>query len=244
MCGRFVVAKSLSELVTIFEVDEVIDQVTIPNFNIAPTTNIAMIVDRSFEKDESGAPIGELSREIHAARWGLVPRWSKGPNDGPPLFNARIETIAEKPSFKDAVIRRRCVIPASGYYEWQVAPDGSKHPIYINAGPDGLFAFAGIYEWWADPSKPANDPKRWLLSTTVVTKAAAKEISHIHDRNPVLLSPDTIEEWLDPNVEASEDLLHAVSSDSDRVAAEAEFFEVSPEVGKVSSNGAGLILPA
>jgi len=241
MCGRFVVAKSVSELVTIFETDEVVGELQLPSFNIAPTQRVAMIVDRSFEKDDDGAPVGELSRELHAARWGLVPRWSKGPSEGAPLFNARIETITEKPSFKDAVVRRRAVVPASGYYEWQVASDGSKTPIYINAGIDGMFAFAGIYEWWADPSKLASDKDRWLLSVTVVTKDSAAELAHIHDRNPVLLSPDTFEEWLDPNVEVSRNLLQAVALDSDRVAAEAEFYAVSPDVGKVSLNTSDLI---
>ena len=241
MCGRFVVAKTVSDLVTIFEADEVVGELHLPSFNIAPTQLVPMIVDRSFEKDENGAPIGELSRELHSARWGLVPRWSKGPNEGAPLFNARIETLTEKPSFKDAVIRRRTVIPASGYYEWQVAADGSKTPIYINAGTDGMFAFAGLYEWWADPSKAANAKDRWLLSVTIVTKDSAPTLVHIHDRNPVFLSPDTFEEWLDPNVEVSADLLEAISQDSDRVAAEAEFYAVSAEVGKVSVNSADLI---
>lgn len=241
MCGRFVVARTVGEIQTIFEVDEIIGDVPGISYNVAPTQQIAMIVDRSFEKDENGAPLGELSREIHSARWGLVPRWSKGPAEGAPLINGRIESLLEKPSFKDSVVRRRCVIPASGYYEWQVATDGAKQPFYINAGTDGMFALAGLYEWWADPSKAAGDPTRWLLSATTLTKASCPDLAHIHDRNPVLLSADTFDAWLDPHIEGDQDLLDAIAIDSDLVAGEAEFFAVGAEVGQVRNNSESLI---
>ncbi len=241
MCGRFVVARTVGEIQTIFEVDEIIGDVPGISYNVAPTQQIVMIVDRSFEKDENGAPLGELSREIHSARWGLVPRWSKGPAEGAPLINGRIESLLEKPSFKDSVVRRRCVIPASGYYEWQVAADGTKQPFYINAGTDGMFALAGLYEWWADPSKAAGDPTRWLLSATTLTKASCPDLAHIHDRNPVLLSADTFDAWLDPHIEGDQDLLDAIAIDSDLVAGEAEFFAVGTEVGQVRNNSESLI---
>jgi putative SOS response-associated peptidase YedK len=243
MCGRFVVARSVGEIQTIFEVDEVIGELPGVSYNVAPTQPIAIIVDRAFEKADDGSPIGELSREIHAARWGLVPRWAKSPTEHAPLINGRIESILEKPSFKDSVVRRRCVIPASGYYEWQVAADGSKQPFYITAGTDGMFALAGLYEWWSDPTKDTKDPQRWLLSATTLTKHTAPELAHIHDRNPVLLSPDTFEAWLDPHIVGDEDLLMAVANDSDLVAGEAEFYKVGTEVGKVSNNSANLISP-
>jgi len=183
-----------------------------------------------------------LHRELHAARWGLVPRWSKdGPGNSSPLINGRIETILEKPSFKDSVIRRRCVIAASGYYEWHVAEDGSKQPFYISAGPDGMLALAGLYEWWRDPSKADTDPSRWLLSATTLTKDTAPELAHIHDRNPVLLTPETLDAWLDPNIVGDQALLDAVSSDSNLVAAEVEFYPVDAAVGSVRNNSSDLI---
>ncbi len=236
MCGRFVVAKAVGDIVTTFEIDEVVGEMPGISYNVAPTQKIAMVVDRSFEKDEDGGPIGELNRELHAARWGLVPRWAKGESEGAPLINGRIETILEKPSFKDSVVRRRCVIPASGYYEWQVKPDGTKQPFYINAG-EGMFALAGLYEWWKKPDGS------WLLSATTLTKDSAPELAHIHDRNPLLLTPDTFEAWLDPHIIGDKDLLDAISRGSDEVAAEALFSPVSARVGKVSENDPSLILP-
>jgi putative SOS response-associated peptidase YedK len=243
MCGRFVVARTVGEIQTIFEADDIVGEMPGISYNVAPTQPIAILVDRAFEKAPDGSPLGELSREIHSARWGLVPRWAKSPTEHAPLINGRIESILEKPSFKDSVVRRRCVIPASGYYEWHVAADGTKQPFYITAGTDGMFALAGLYEWWSDPAKDAKDPSRWLLSATTLTKHTAPELAHIHDRNPVLLSPDTFEAWLDPHIEGDADLLKAVAIDSDMVAGEAEFYKVGPEVGKVSNNSANLISP-
>ena len=243
MCGRFVVARTVGEIQTIFEADAIVGEMPGISYNVAPTQPIAILVDRAFEKAPDGSPLGELSREIHSARWGLVPRWAKSPSEHAPLINGRIESILEKPSFKDSVVRRRCVIPASGYYEWHVAADGTKQPFYITAGTDGMFALAGLYEWWSDPAKDAKDPSRCLLSATTLTKHTAPELAHIHDRNPVLLSPDTFEAWLDPHIEGDADLLKAVAIDSDMVASEAEFYKVGPEVGKVSNNSANLISP-
>ena len=229
------VARTVGEILTIFEADEIVDDVPGISYNVAPTQQIAIIVDRSFEKAADGAPIGELSREIHSARWGLVPRWAKDAT-GAPLINGRIESILEKPSFKDSVVRRRCVIPASGYYEWQVKPDGTKQPFYIHAGDEGMFALAGLYEWWKNPADG-----RWLLSATTLTKHTAPELEHIHDRNPVLLTPDTFDAWIDPHIEGDQDLLNAISSGSDEVMHEVSFQAVSQEVGKVRVNNPDLI---
>lgn len=236
MCGRFVVAKAVGDILQMFEVDEVVGEMPGISYNVAPTQQIAMIVDRAFEKDQDGAPIGELQRELHSARWGLIPRWAKSDTGNAPLINGRIESILEKPSFKDSVTRRRCVIPASGYYEWQVRSDGTKQPFYINAG-EGMFALAGLYEWWKKPDGT------WLLSATTLTKDSAPELAHIHDRNPLLLTPETLDVWLDAHIEGDQDLLDAISAGSDEVAAEALFTPVSPRVGKVSENDETLILP-
>lgn len=243
MCGRFVVARSLGEMLTIFEADEIIGEVEVPSYNIAPTHNIAILVDRPIVKPVAGEPIGELRREIHSARWGLVPRWSSGPTASAPLINGRIETLDSKPSFKDALIRRRCVIPASGYYEWHVREDGTKQPFYIHAGEDGILAMAGLYEWWLDESKSKDDPTRWLLSATTITKHTAPELAHIHDRNPLLLGPEMLEAWLDPSIDGDRDLLDAAAAESEFLASEVEFYPVGSAVGQVRNNEPSLIKP-
>lgn len=244
MCGRFVVAKTSTEIMKIFEVDEIIGDQPGLSYNVAPTHQISIIVERPDEKAPDGSPVGELHREMYSARWGLVPRWSKdGPGNSSPLINGRIESILEKPSFKDSVLRRRCVIPASGYYEWHVAADGTKQPFYISAGTDGMLALAGLYEWWRDPSKADNDPSRWLLSATTLTKDTAPELAHIHDRNPVLLTPETLDAWIDPHNLGDLELLNAVAAESDLVAGEVEFHKVGSAVGAVKNNGPELILP-
>ncbi len=244
MCGRFVVAKTSTEIMKIFEVDEIVGEQPGLSFNVAPTHQISIIVERPDEKADDGSPLGELHREMYSARWGLVPRWSKdGPANSSPLINGRIESILEKPSFKESVLRRRCVIPASGYYEWHVAADGTKQPFYISAGPDGMLALAGLYEWWRDPSKSNDDPSRWLLSATTLTKDTAPELAHIHDRNPVLLTPETLDAWIDPHNLGEQSLLDAIAQESDLVAGEVEFHKVNTAVGSVKNNSPELILP-
>jgi putative SOS response-associated peptidase YedK len=104
-----------------------------------------------------------------------------------------------------------------------------------------MFALAGLYEWWLDPTKATNDPNRWLLSATTLTKDSAPELAHIHDRNPVLLSPATFEAWIDPHIEGDQELLDAVAGESDIVAGEAEFYAVDQAVGAVRNNSPELI---
>jgi putative SOS response-associated peptidase YedK len=104
-----------------------------------------------------------------------------------------------------------------------------------------MFALAGLYEWWRDPAKADNDPDRWLLSATTLTKDSAPELAHIHDRNPVLLTPETFDAWIDPHIEGDSDLLEAVARESDQVAAEAEFYPVDQAVGSVRNNSPELI---
>ena len=230
MCGRFVVAKELNDIVELFELDEVPDGYNPINYNIAPTNQVGIIVEREIESVPS--------RELHLARWALIPSWAKEPPTTP-LFNARIETALEKPSFKDATKKKRCAVVASGYYEWLKSGD-SRKPHYIHP-PEGMLAFAGIYSFWRDPVKEQSDPSRWVLSCSILTKDSAPELAHIHDRNPVMLSEENLSAWLAPDYETSPELLDALSSESDLVASGLEFHEVSKEVGQVSNNHAGLI---
>jgi putative SOS response-associated peptidase YedK len=248
MCGRTVVARSMGELVTLFDIDDVIGEQPGITYNNPPSLPASIIVDRVL-KDNEGEHAGELRRQVHSARWGLVPKNSQGPANTPLHNNARIETVLQKPTFRNSVLRQHCVMPVSGYYEWQIKEDGSKQPFYINAGDQGMLALAGIYDWWLDPSKKPDDPSRWLLSFAILTKDAAAPLAPIHERNPILLSESSMAEWLDPdNLEDAEhttpDLLKELSDESDRVAAEVEFWPVTTDAGNVRNQGPQLIARA
>lgn len=230
MCGRFVIARERDDLAELFEIENIEVPSSIVSYNIAPTQAVPIVVEREID--------GMPSRELHPARWGLLPSFAKDLS-GPPLFNARIETALEKPSFKDATMHKRCVIPASGYFEWSKT---DKTPLYIHP-PEGMLGFAGIYWWWRDPQKTQTDPSRWVLTCSILTKDSAPILAEIHDRNPVMLSPDSLAAWMAPDFETTPELLIALARESDMVAGELEFFEVSKAVGSVSNNSPELILP-
>lgn len=230
MCGRFVIARESNELAELFEIESIEIEKSITSYNVAPTQSVPIIVEREIDDMPS--------RQLHAARWGLLPSFAKD-QSGPPLFNARIETVLEKPSFKEATLFKRCVLPASGYYEWSKE---DKTPLYIHP-PEGMLGFAGIYWWWRDPSKNQADPSRWVLTCSILTKDSAPALAGIHDRNPVMLSPDALAAWIAPDFETSPELLTALSKESDMVAEELEYFEVSKAVGSVGNNSPELILP-
>lgn len=224
------VAKEVGGITELFELDDAPGDFNPISFNIAPTQQVGMVVERELD----GIP----SRELHIARWGLVPHWAKE-LPATPLFNARSESVLEKPSFKDAALKKRCAIPASGYFEWQ-SVDGSKRPLYIHPS-EGMLAFAGIYSWWRDPTKDQGDASRWLLTCSILTKSASPALSEIHDRSPILLSPENLGSWLAPDYETSVDLIAALGVESDELAANLEFYEVPPAVGSVSNNNPRLI---
>jgi putative SOS response-associated peptidase YedK len=225
MCGRYVIARERDDLADYFEAEFASDFEVI-SYNIAPTNQVPIVVER----EVSGTPI----REIHPARFGLIPAWAKEISPTP-LFNARIETALEKPSFRESTLKKRCVIPASGYFEW----DSQKDPFYISQDP--FISFAGIYSFWRDPAKAPDDPARWVLSCSILTKPAPDALSDIHERSPVFLSEDGIAAWISPDYETTDDLLLALGSESDLVAADLELQRVSKEVGNVRNNHPGLI---
>ena len=170
------------------------------------------------------------SRQLHSARWGLIPSWAKEVSTTP-LINARIESVLDKPSFQESALSKRCAIPADGYFEWQSTAPDSKVPFFIYPS-EGMLAFAGIYSWWRNPAKAADDPARWVLTASLLTKESAPELAQIHNRNPVMLSEE--------NLSAAE-VLAALSDESDQVAAALEYHAVSSAVGSVQNNSAELI---
>jgi putative SOS response-associated peptidase YedK len=196
-----------------------------PRYNIAPTQEILAI--------RANALDGRRSAKM--LRWGLIPAWTKEPVSGPPMINARAETLAEKPTFRAAFRSRRCLIPADGFYEWQQPSGGGrgkKQPYYIRRADQAPFAFAGLWETWS--SKPtADDPPLTIESCTIVTTAANNALSNLHDRMPVILAPGDYAEWLDTSVQEPIALQHLLQScGDDELVAE----PVSTHVNRVAND--------
>src|SRR5215468_11123440 len=194
MCGRYASARKRIELLEEFSVqrDKVAEPLQ-PDYNVAPTKPVYAVVDRAAtaSDDDTGAAAaaggvgtetGAVERELRVMRWGLVPFWAKDVRIGSRMINARAETVAEKPAFRRAFGKRRCLLPADGYYEWQQQPGAAKQPIYISRSDGRPLAFAGLYELWRDPSVPPDDQDAWLWTSTVITTSAPDELGHIHDR--------------------------------------------------------------
>jgi putative SOS response-associated peptidase YedK len=223
MCGRFVALSDPDGLVKFFTIDERKADDVPPNYNVAPTDPVYAVAAH----DER--------RYLVSFRWGLVPHWAESPKVAATMINARAETAATKPAFRDALKRRRCLIPASGFYEWTKAADGSKLPHFITPADGGLLAFAGLWETWRDRQNPDAPP---LRSCTILTRAADGPVTQLHDRMPLALPAGAWDAWLDADSSAGEvkALLHAEPPALD-------FRRVSTRVNAVANNDAELLAP-
>lgn len=193
MCGRFVVAGSKKDLVQSFEIQEAPVELR-QSWNVAPMTNIPIVTEKATDSS--------VTRRLETARWGLVPVWSKDPKGGAHMINARSETILEKPSFRKAAVKRRGLVPADGYYEWLKDPDGTKTPIYLHPEDEKAWlGFAALYEFWPNPELDEDDPKKWLMTATILTRPATDALGHIHDRTPVIVPPELRGDWLNPSLD-------------------------------------------
>lgn len=183
------------------------------------------------------------ARELRVVRWGLVPFWAKEASIGSRLINARVETADSKPSFRRAFTRRRCLLPADGFYEWIPVPGppkARKQPYYIHRADGEGLAFAGLYELWRDRSYPDDHPRAWLWTAVIITTRAEDEIGHIHDRMPMVIAPDQWAEWLDP---ANNDPSDVRALLAPAVAGGLSSYPVSMAVNSVRNNGPRLIEP-
>lgn len=236
MCGRYASFRSDAELVTAFHVAEVVAEVP-PSWNVAPQQDVRVVLDRA-PRDEPAAK----TRQLRAARWGLVPPWATDPSIGNRMINARSETVLEKPAFRNAARHHRLIVPADGYYEWQKldAAGSRKQPWYLS-DPDGApLAFAGLYEWLKEPQLPAEDPASWLWTCTILTAAASDALGHVHDRSPVLVPPDLLDDWLDPGITAADEIRSLLAAMPEpRLSPR----PVGRAVGSVRNNGPSLIEP-
>ena len=237
MCGRFVVTSPTVELVTLFDVQHVGENLPKLSWNIAPTQSVAVVVDSVSREHPDEEPV----RRLEAARWGLVPTWAKDLSIGSKAFNARIETAAEKPMFRSAVASHRAIVPASGYFEWPPT-DGVKIPQYIFPADGQPLAFAGLFSWWRVPTDSSR-ASEWMLSTTILTRASTGEMASVHDRMPVFLDRSLIDDWLDPGQRGTAGLLDAAADSAVVVATGLRHHEVDRAVGAVRNNSPKLIEP-
>jgi putative SOS response-associated peptidase YedK len=246
MCGRFVFTTDPAELVAMLDVDRPAGDLPAPSWNIAPTDRVTVIIDavnKDATTDDYDPENPAVLRRLESASWGLVPGGAPDTTVGATMFNAPIEEVLGDPAFSRAVETRRAAIPATGYYVWHKAADGSSSAQFVHS-PDGEpLLFAALYEWWKDPAAAATDPARWLLSTTILTRASGGPLGIIHERMPVLLEPGLLEDWLDPRTPGSPELLEAVSEAALDLAEDVEFYEVSKDVASVRNNSEALIRP-
>jgi len=220
MCGRYTLRTPVDVLAEGFEIEEYPSSLP-PNYNVAPTQEVAAVVEE-IEK-----------RKLEMFHWGLIPSWAKDPAIGNKMINARAETVAEKPSFRSAFKKRRCLILADGFYEWQKTDNG-KQPYHIKMQDDSPFAFAGLWEVWDKYGEE-------IRSGTIITTDANDLMNEIHHRMPVILHPEDYGLWLDPDFDEKEALtalLKPYPSDA------MEAYPVSRRVNKPANNEPSVLEPA
>lgn len=215
MCGRFAFYSPAEATTALFSADG--DLIVEPRYNIAPTQTVAAIRRNEVQQNEW---VG--------LRWGLIPRWAKDPTIGNRMINARSETVAEKPSYREAFKHRRCVVLADGFYEWQ-RQGTVKTPYYMSIEEGEPFALAALWESWVDRSSG-----EVIESTTLLTTAANAFMQPIHHRMPVILNPDSSQEWLDNSAYLAE----AIAAPP-----ELQAWPVSRTVNNARNQGADLITP-
>lgn len=260
MCGRYASFRSAQDLADAFHVDALLgvdDAVRAlpPSWNVAPTRDVRIVVERPGHEDGSvrGGDAGRpgsgsapgVTRSLRLARWGLVPSWAKDPSVGTRMINTRAETLLEKRTFAKPLAARRCIVPADGYYEWKVlgTPSGAKRPrkqpYFFHPADDDVAALAGLYEFWRDPARGDDDPERWLVTTTIITRPATPDAAAVHDRMPLALPRDAWDTWLDPAVgaEGAAELLRVTPEPMAQ-------WPVSGAVSSVRNDSPALVAPA
>ncbi len=280
MCGRYAASKDQAELVEEFDV--ALDATSepgrsvlanpqdppagTPDWNMAPSKRAAVVLTRAprgqsaQDRAADGSPgddgrglAPEPQRQLRLLTWGLVPSWAKDVKVGMRLINARTESVLDKPAFATALRRRRCLVPAQAWYEWQVSPTAldakgkpRRQPFAVMRGDGATLAMAGLYEFWRDPTVPdGDDPMAWLTTFTILTTAAEPGLDRIHDRQPLVLDPEDWATWLDPSITDLDVVAEVVAEvasghEPGRFAA----YPVSTAVNANRNNGPHLLAPA
>ena len=218
MCGRFAITLPDDAMARLFDAAPANDLPPVPRYNVCPTTPVAVAIS------------AEGRRRYGPMRWGFIPRWYKSPTDGPLLFNARSETLAEKPAFAEAARKRRCLIPASGFYEWTKEGE-TRLPWYITRADGAPMVFAGVWQMWAAPDGARQ------ATCAIVTATATGAMADLHDRVPVVLEPEDWPLWLGESGPGAARLM--VPPTEGRLA----FRRVGPAVNSNRAQGPELIEP-
>ena len=217
MCGRFAITLPKDAMVQLFDAVPANDLPEGPNYNVCPTNRIAAVT-------------GGEARRLQPMRWGFIPHWYKKPNDGPLLINARAETVAEKPAFRSACRDRRCLIPASGFYEWTKDAEDTRLPWYITRADGEPMVFAGIWQDWEREGEA-------FRTCAIVTCAANDAMAQIHNRMPVVLAPADWPLWLGEKGKGAAKLMQPAPEDA------LTWHRVNPAVNSNRASGAELIEP-
>lgn len=223
MCGRFTLFATYNEIIERFAIEAAIDEELYhPSYNIAPSHSVLAVIN-----DGSKNRLGYL-------KWGLIPPWAKDEKMGYKLINARAETLEEKPSYRNALKKRRCLVIADSFYEWKRHDDKTKTPMRIKLKTNKLFSMAGLWEHWKSPNG------RSIYSCTIITTSANEFMKDIHDRMPVILSKADEKTWLDPSIDEINTLNKMLKPLSEDYM---EAYEISNLVNSPKNNSSTLLEP-
>ncbi len=248
MCGRYAASADPDELIELFEIDEnamgeptrslLVNSQTPPpgasDYNMAPSKAAPVVVAR------------EGSRQLRLLSWGLVPSWAKDTRGGARMINARAETLLDKPAYRKAARTRRALVPAQGWYEWQVSPTATtaagkprKQPFFTTRADATPLAMAGVYEFWKDPSvAPDDEQTPWVVTFAIVTTAAEPGLDRIHDRQPLVLDSQHWDRWLDPTLTDGDEIGGLLTcAEPGRFTT----WPISTAVNRVANNGPDLL---
>ncbi|WP_172119538.1 SOS response-associated peptidase [Actinomyces faecalis] len=259
MCGRYGSWSAGAAVARYFDADPLPPTEEVEaSWNIAPGSDVRVVVER-LARDSAGDDDVRAARQLRCARWGLLPGWARRADVAFRAFNARSETAASKPTFRQAFRSFRALVPADCWYEWRrpavdsVSPDEPERPrsrpYAVSRQDEEPLALAGLCAWWPVPaSHPAprpgpsihdKDGARWMLTCTILTRPAREELAWLHDREPVVLGTSVVDRWLDPSLREPGEVSHLLEQPGPAL----RWWEVGPEIGSARSRGPQLALP-